>query len=143
MQFHIYCNQKNIDSLHQNAIKEFEKRLSAYCSISLHLSTVLSSELMKPNHHYIRVISASSTYSSEEFASYLHEIQLGGISVVHILIGYSETDCHEGLSPVIDNNALHPIAITKMQLSHKTQTLLLYEQIYRGYTILQGKTYHK
>ncbi len=145
MYYHIYCNQKTLNKHYQSAISEFEKRLSAYCNTALHLSTTLSfpKEINKHNHHFLFIHSGPSTYSSEEFALFLKDIQHSGKSVIHIIIGYTEESFYKALPPVADYDAPSRFSLTKSRLANETITLLFYEQLYRGYTILQGKTYHK
>ncbi|MDO5156224.1 MAG: 23S rRNA (pseudouridine(1915)-N(3))-methyltransferase RlmH [Eubacteriales bacterium] len=143
MRYIIYCNQKNISDNHQQAILEFKKRLSAYCETDLILSSTLhlDKNISKSNHQILFVSNGPSKFSSEEFASYIHNIQLTGKSNLHILIGYDLTDLYTNTpSDLLPPDSL---SITKFDLSHETVTLLFYEQLYRAYTILQGKTYHK
>lgn len=145
MHYHIYCNQKAIHLNHLAAITEFEKRLSAYCSTTFHLHTLLTfpRELHKSNHHFIFIGSNSSTCSSEEFAKYLNQLQHSGKSTIHVIIGFTDTDFYNALDLVADYDLPTWLSLTRSHLSKETLTLLFYEQLYRGYTILQGKTYHK
>lgn len=145
MHYHIYCKEKAIEENHREAIAEFEKRLSAYCETDIEVRTSLSfaREVSGLNHHFIYVNNGPSTYSSEEFADFVKELQLSGKSKVHIIIGYTEEELYEALNMVTDYEMPKYISLTRCSLSLKTQTLLFYEQLYRAYTILQGKTYHK
>ena len=145
MHYHIYCKAKTIPSNHKAAILEFEKRLSAYCSIAFHNNTALTfpKNLNASSPHFLFVQNGVSTYSSMEFAKYINDIQLSGRSTVHIIIGYTENELYEALETVTEYHPPIPISLTRNHLSAKTLALLFYEQLYRGYTILQGKTYHK
>ena len=145
MHYNIYCNQKNISTHHRAAIAEFEKRLSAYCETTLHLSshhTVLK-DIPVTKQPLVRICPGPSTYSSEEFAQVINNIQLSGQSTVHIIIGFSDEDFYESFANEINPYKILPLSLSRSQFSSETQTLLFYEQLYRGYTILQGKTYHK
>ncbi len=145
MHYHIYCNTKNMNKNHLLAIQEFQKRLSAYCDTTLHtgLSLDIPTESQVKNHHFIFLQEGISSDSSEDFSRRIHVLQHTGTSTVHVIIGYNEKTFFTALptSEVFQN--INYISFTCLSLSNETQTLLFYEQLYRGYTILQGKTYHK
>jgi 23S rRNA (pseudouridine1915-N3)-methyltransferase len=145
MHYHIYCNQKNISVNHQDALAEFTKRLSAYCNISLTCKETikLPKEFNQNNHRILYVGTGPSTYSSEEFATCIQQLQMSGQSNLHVFIGYTETAFYETLSQLENYSLPDTLSLTKSSLSAQTEVLLFYEQLYRGYTILQGKTYHK
>lgn len=145
MHYHIYCNTKNMPHNHLLALKEFEKRLSAYCETTFHANISLSfpKECNRHNHQFIYIQNGISSYSSEQFANYINTLQLSGKSTTHVIIGYPESVFYEALSTVADCDSPAYLSLTNYNLSGKTKTLLFYEQLYRGYTILQGKTYHK
>lgn len=145
MHYHIYCKNKTIGKNYHDAISEFTKRLSAYCDTSLYLETRLqfSKDLKQNNHQFFLIVSGPSTYSSEEFAKKIDNLQHSGKSNAHIIIGFTEEECFHALSVLTDYMLPERFSLTKCNLPNDTLTLLLYEQIYRGYTILQGKTYHK
>lgn len=145
MHYHIYCNTKNINTNHSLAIQEFKKRLSAYCEITLHqnLSISFPKDIHSRNHYFIFLQSGVSSLSSEEFANCIHTLQHTGKSTIHVVIGYDENTFYTALSSIPNYDAPLYISLTCSNLSNETKTLLFYEQLYRGYTILQGKTYHK
>lgn len=145
MHYHIYCNLKTMDICHQGAIDEFKKRLTAYCNTTLHTSLSLSfqRDITQSNHLFLFISSGPSTYSSEEFAAFLKDIQFSGKSTVHIIIGYPENTFYDAISTLSDAICPLTLSLTRNSLSIETQTLLFCEQLYRAYTILQGKTYHK
>lgn len=142
MHYYIYCNQKTVSRHHREAICEFEKRLSAYCNTTLLFSSSLSfsKEILHGNHYFLQNRPGISTYSSEEFAQVIDALQQNGTSNIHILIGYTDEECYAASNYSID---IPHFSITRSQFSKETLTLLFYEQLYRGYTILHGKTYHK
>lgn len=145
MHYHIYCNLKSMNRNHLLAIEEFTKRLSAYCETTLHTNVALSftKDIHRNNHHFVYVNNGPSSYSSEEFSEYINTLQHSGKSTVHIIIGYDESCFYHALSAVADYDTPTYLSLTNCHLSSETKTLLFYEQLYRGYTILQGKTYHK
>lgn len=145
MRYHIYCNIHNLPANHNAAAKEFTKRLQAYCNTVLHPMPVLdlSKDILGKHHHILFLTDGPSTYSSEEFASCIGNLPLKGISTVHVLIGFPKQAFYEAVlswpsQPEPDFISLGPAA-----LSCESITILFLEQLYRSYTILQGKTYHK
>lgn len=145
MHYHIYCNLKAMESCHQEAVREFEKRLSAYCTTTLHCSTslILPKDTKENNSLFLFIGSGPSSCSSEEFAGFLKDFQHSGKSSIHIMIGYSQETFYNTLSGLTADISPMTFSLTRSSLSTDTLTLLFYEQLYRAYTILQGKTYHK
>ena len=145
MHYHIYCNLKTMDACHKNAICEFEKRLSVYCNTTLHMSTSLDfpKDIKESNHVFLFIGTGPSTYSSDAFANCIKDIQHSGKSIIHVIIGYSENTFYDAITSLPENMFPMTLSLTRCNLSKETLTLLFYEQLYRAYTILQGKTYHK
>ena len=145
MTYHIYCNTKSISSNYTDAIAEFTKRLSAYCTSNLHCTDNLSDCYMayKTSHTIVWIQSAPSSYTSEEFATWINDLQQQGSSTVHILIGYPTEALNTLYKQLGYDAAITFVSLTGFQLSTETVALMCFEQLYRAYTILQGKTYHK
>lgn len=145
MHYHIYCNTKHINKNHTLALEEFKKRLSAYCQTTLHISSSLQlpRELHPDNHYFVLIHSCPSTHSSEEWAQEINTLQHSGKSTIHVLIGYEEAELYNMVSDIHRFPSPTYLSLSGASLSVDTLTLLFYEQLYRGYTILQGKTYHK
>lgn len=145
MHFHIYCNQKSISATHMTAITEFQKRLSAYCEISFSktIHPVAPCHINPSNCHILIENTGKSTFSSEEFAKKIGNLQLNGRFHICVYIGYPENLLHECLTDFLSNSVHETFSLTGCSFHAETRTLLFYEQLYRGYTILQGKTYHK
>lgn len=145
MHYYIYCNSKNFGVNYQDAISEFKKRLSAYCDTTFLLQKKLhfSRNLTSNNNQFLQMVPGSSSYSSEEFAQVIDSLLQSGKSNVHITIGFSDKDLYHALSILSDYMLPDRFSFTKCNLPTDTLALLFYEQLYRGYTILHGKTYHK
>lgn len=145
MTYHIYCNTKSISSNYTDAIAEFTKRLSAYCTTYLHCTGSLSDCYMayKASHTIVWIQASPSSYTSEEFATWIDNLQQQSSSTVHILIGYSNEALNALYEQLGYDAAITFLSLTGFQLSTETVSLMCYEQLYRAYTILQGKTYHK
>ena len=76
--------------------------------------------------------------TSEEFAQLLGECALQGKSDIVFIIGGSL-----GLADSVKKRADLKLGFSKMTFPHQLMRVILAEQIYRGFKILHGETYHK
>ena len=143
MNYYIYCKDTKLSKAHQDAVKEYIKRLSAYCKVQLITGSKKTdfSHLSSANHQVIFLEKGISTYTSEAFAKEIQTMEASGRSNIHIYIGYDK----DGLMSQLQKKEItvNSMAISNCDLSSATLCVLFAEQLYRGYTILQGKTYHK
>lgn len=138
-------------------ILEYEKRLSKYTDFThieiadlavndnpspKEIEAVLQKEGMQilkqlpKNMVTVAMAIDGKQYSSEEFASLIDQKStLGGICFV---IGSSH-----GLHPDVIRACQMKISLSKMTLPHNLARLILTEQIYRGFKILNNESYHK
>ena len=77
-------------------------------------------------------------YSSENFASYLNNLNNMGMNKIAFLIGGAE-----GFHEDIYNNIKNAISLGHMTYSHKLAKIILVEQLYRAWTILSNHPYPK
>ena len=75
-------------------------------------------------------------YTSADWANKLDEWSKFGKKLTFIIGGPF------GLSIDIIHKAQASVSLSKMTFTHQLTRVILLEQIYRGVTILQGKTYH-
>ena len=94
--------------------------------------------LIKDGSYVITLEIQGKQLSSEELASKINEISMSGISELVFVIGSS---C--GLAPAVSKRADFRLSISKMTFLHQFARLLLVEQIYRAFKILNGEKYHK
>ena len=76
--------------------------------------------------------------TSEEFAKILQKIKDHGPGKVQFLIGGSN-----GLHPDIRKQAHQILSLSKMTFTHEMVRVFLKEQLYRAFTIIANKRYHK
>lgn len=76
--------------------------------------------------------------SSEDFAKEINQLATYGHSDMTFVIGGSL-----GLSPAVLKRANTQISFGRFTLPHKLMRLVLAEQIYRAFTIINGLPYHK
>jgi 23S rRNA (pseudouridine1915-N3)-methyltransferase len=76
-------------------------------------------------------------YSSRQFADFLQKKMNSGTKHLVLVIGGAF-----GFSQEVYRRASHQISLSKMTFSHEMVRLFLCEQLYRGFTILKGESYH-
>ena len=77
-------------------------------------------------------------FSSERFAQLVSGVMNKGTAYLLFIIGGTL-----GLSKTVKNKSHAVISLSKMTFTHEMTRLILLEQIYRSFTILKGKKYHK
>ena len=140
----------------KEGISEFSKRLTPYANFEIVelqpieikdenlVSRVLEQEgekilsLIKPSDFVVTLEITGKQLSSEEFAKKISNISNEGISEMVFIIGSS---C--GLSPIVSDRANFKLSLSKMTFLHQFTRLILTEQIYRAFKILNNETYHK
>lgn len=140
---------RNLAELEQ----EYEKRLSAFAkleTLSLPASkkderhAVQEDDLkhflpkLDPEAYLIALDEHGAQKTSEEFAKTIAQVRDFGEGKIQILIGGSH-----GLHPDLLAKAKLQISFSKMTFTHEMIRVFLKEQLYRAFTILAGKTYHK
>jgi len=93
---------------------------------------------LKVNSYVIALAIEGIYLTSEEFSSELEKIQINGISNIIFIIGGSL-----GLSKEILNAADLKLSFSKMTFPHQIARILLLEQIYRAFKIINNEVYHK
>jgi 23S rRNA (pseudouridine1915-N3)-methyltransferase len=76
-------------------------------------------------------------FSSEQFAKFLGDYQERNPLPLVLAIGGAD-----GFSPEVRAAAQSAISLGKMTLAHELARVVLVEQVYRAFTILQGHPYH-
>ena len=82
---------------------------------------------------YVLLDEKGETYDSETFSRF---IEKQGMSVTFLLGG------PYGVSDEVKEKATKKIALSAMTFTHEMSRLILLEQLYRAFTILQKKGYH-
>lgn len=143
----------------EDAIREYSKRLSAYCTleiIELKESPVGSNpseaeeaaaireegrEILgriKREDYVISLEIKGKVLDSEELAWNLERLAISGRSTVDFVIGGSM-----GLSEEVSQRADLRLSFSAMTFPHQMMRVILLEQIYRSFKIIRGETYHK
>lgn len=93
---------------------------------------------IKDNMYVIALDIKGKQLSSEELADFLSQRALLGESNIAFVIGGSL-----GLSQAVLNRANYKLSFSKMTFPHQLMRLILLEQIYRGFRIINNEPYHK
>lgn len=137
MKYEIYIYEEaKTASFYKKAIAEYEKRLHRYCKISCRFIKKQKEweKLCKAVKKGIFLFPGSHSISSEEFSTRIGNWEMDGQGKVCFFIsppGQTHTDTAE---------QLHLSAFT---MDTAMTAMILYEQIYRGYRILNNHPYHK
>jgi 23S rRNA (pseudouridine1915-N3)-methyltransferase len=155
----IICIGKLKEKYWQDAVKEYEKRLSAFCKLQiLQLDETRIPDKPTPSQIQLGVekegerilskIPAGSCViglciegkqlSSEELSAFVSKQSLEGVSHLTLIIGGSY-----GLSDKVKSACKLKLSFSKMTFPHQLFRVLLLEQIYRAFQIEKGSPYHK
>lgn len=133
MKISVYAVGDKIEKFYLEATKEYEKRLSRYCSIRLvHLKKINDlHKKLNPNSFIIVITTLGKSISSEELAVKLDQNASSGVSDISIVVGANPAEYNETLT------------LSQMEMDFGLQTTVLVEQIYRAYRIINNHPYHK
>lgn len=156
MKIKIIALGKVNESYLKEGIDEFLKRIAPYTNIevselkpvevkdenliqrSLDLEAEKILDLIKPSSFVITLEIGGKMLPSEDFATELKEIINSGVNELIFVIGSSH-----GLSSKVSERADYKLSLSKMTFLHNFARLILVEQVYRAFKIINGETYHK
>lgn len=150
----IICVGKTQDTYLLEGIKIFEKKLKRFCSFSWvfikeaaykkgNKSQWLSEEnerLLKtvdPRHFIVACDEKGHAHTSPKFAKLFQSIANSGHSHIDFIVGGAY-----GLPQEILQRANLKLSLSEMTFTHQMIRLLLIEQIYRAFTIINNIKYH-
>ena len=135
------------EKFYQDAISEYAKRLSRYCKLDViqALETQIKEkegkrilENIKDGSFVIALAINGAMLDSVELAGKIEKWGISGVSQLVFIIGGSL-----GLSKEVLSRADYKLSFSKMTFPHQLMRVILLEQIYRSYRIIQGEPYHK
>ena len=136
----------------KDAVEEYKKRLSKYTNLEIieikdeglvEESKAIELEGEKINKYldnkdYIITLEIEGKQmSSVEFSNKLERIQIENSNIVFIIGG------SYGLSKDIKDNSNLKLSFSKMTFPHQLFRVILLEQIYRSFKIMNNEKYHK
>lgn len=152
MKINIVCVGKIKEKFFVEAINEYAKRLSRFCNLKIieveeeskmsntdKKCEIESENLLEKCGGIIVALDGSGKLlSSPEIANFIKLKTNNGISEISFVIGGSN-----GLSQNLKNRADLVLSFGKITFPHQLFRVVLLEQIYRAFTILEGLPYHK
>lgn len=143
----------------KDAIAEYTKRLSKYCKLEIvevadektpdNASEVVEDSIRSKEAERILKYVKDDAYvftleingkqlTSEELADKVEKLGVQGTSHIIFIIGGSI-----GLGKEVLAKSNYALSFSKMTFPHQLMRVILLEQIYRSYRIINGEPYHK
>lgn len=159
MNINIICVGKVKESFYRDAIIEFTKRLSKYCKVNIYEvadektpdkaseaeeNKILQKEgeriqkHMKEDDYVFALAIEGKKYDSVSFANEIEKLTIQGNSTIDFIIGGSL-----GIDANIKKRADKLVSFSDMTFPHQLMRVILLEQIYRGFRIINNEPYHK
>lgn len=148
----IICFGKIKETYLEEAIKDYQKRLEKYTKlkvielkdekdenpkIALKKEKESLKKILKPQDNIIILDIKGQNFNSPEFANYINK-ELVYNNNITFVIGSSN-----GLDEEIKNLTSKKISFSPLTFPHGLFRLILLEQIYRSFKILNNESYHK
>ncbi len=159
MKITILCVGKIKEAFYRQAIDEYAKRLSKYCKLEIievadektpdKASDALETQIkekeadrilekIKEDAYVFTLEIKGKRYTSEVFAECIQKTTVQGKSNLVFVIGGSL-----GLHDKVLKRSNQGISFSDMTFPHQLMRVILTEQIYRAFRIINGEPYHK
>lgn len=146
----IICVGKIKEKFYISAIEEYIKRLGKYTNIQIIevvdeaiISKALDTEAdrilkhIKDNDYVITLEILGNSLSSLEFADKLSKTFIQNSNIVFVIGG------SYGLSDNVKKRSNYALSFSNMTFPHQLFRVILLEQIYRAFKIINNESYHK
>ena len=159
MKITICCVGKIKEKFYSQAIEEYSKRLSKYCKLEIKeaadektpdsasdtVNRMIKEKegdrllsFIKDDSYVIALAIDGKMLDSVELSEKIDNLMLSGKSDIVFVIGGSL-----GLDKRVLDRADYKLSFSKMTFPHQLMRVILLEQIYRSYRIINGEPYHK
>ena len=159
MKITILCVGKVKEKFYRDAIDEFSKRLSRYCKLEIvevadektveeasenEIKIVKDKEgerllkNIKEDAYVVCLCIDGKQLDSEELSEKMEQLAIQGKSHICFVIGGSL-----GLADAVIKRADFKLSFSKMTFPHQLMRVILLEQVYRAYRIMNNEPYHK
>ena len=159
MKITILCEGKIKEKFYRDAIAEYEKRLSRYCKLEIvevadektpdNASDLVEKQIkekeagrmekyLQGDAYVIALAIEGKQVDSVELSKKVEQLGVSGVSHIIFVIGGSL-----GMSDVILKRADYLLSFSKMTFPHQLMRVILLEQVYRSYRIINHEPYHK
>lgn len=124
----------------RDAVKEYSKRIGAYAKLTVKETDTDRGliPLIPKKAFKIALCVEGKMLSSEELASLTEDVPLRGFSELVFVIGDSD-----GMGEDVKSLCDLRLSFSKMTFPHQLMRVILLEQIYRAFTIINHGKYHK
>lgn len=148
----IICVGKIKESYFKDAINEYTKRIQKYTKLNIieledktgdtaEVIMTREAELIEKHisdkDYIISLAIEGEEYNSIQFSQKLDMLQMQNSNIVFIVGG------SYGIHSTIKNKSKLLLSFSKMTFPHQLFRIILLEQIYRSYRILNNEAYHK
>lgn len=148
----IICIGKIKETFFKEAISEYQKRLQKYTkleiieladsstndvNVNMKLERERILKYINPKDYIITLEIDGKNYTSEEFSSKIDNIFLHNSNITFIIGG------SDGLDDEIKQLSNESLSFSKFTFPHQLFRIILLEQIYRAYKIINNESYHK
>ncbi len=155
----VICVGKLKETYWRDAVKEYSKRLNAYCKLTIEevpdekiseKASLPEEEAVKESEgrailkhvreadHVICLEVSGKEYDSPGLAEKINRLGLQGKSNLVFIIGGSI-----GIGKNVLAEAHEKISFSKMTFPHQMMRVILLEQLYRAFKIIRNEKYHK
>ncbi|WP_028236199.1 23S rRNA (pseudouridine(1915)-N(3))-methyltransferase RlmH [Pseudobutyrivibrio sp. MD2005] len=159
MNVKILCVGKIKEKFYKDAISEYSKRLSKYCSLDIvevpdektsenasdnEINIVKDKEgerilkHLKDRDYVVSLAIEGAQKDSVSFSKHIENLGISGKSSIVFIIGGSL-----GLSNEVLKRSDELLSFSKMTFPHQLMRVVLLEQIYRAMRIMNNEPYHK
>lgn len=159
MNITIVCVGKIKEAFYKDAVNEYAKRLSRYCKFQVievadektpdqtteHEEDLIRQKeaerilkQIKEDAYVVALAIQGKKLDSVAFSEYIEQLGVQGKSSLVFVIGGSL-----GLHTSVLKRADDRISFSDMTFPHQLMRVILAEQIYRGFRIMNGEPYHK
>lgn len=159
MNISVICVGKLKEKYWTQAVAEYSKRLSGYCSLDIielkearlpdkagpaeeqAVKEAEGAEILKRIKDSMYVITLEvngKELSSEKLAEKIEGLAVSGHSNIAFVIGGSL-----GLSEAVSKRSDFRLSFSQMTFPHQMMRVILLEQVYRSFKIIRRETYHK
>lgn len=147
----IICVGKIKEKFFKDAILEYQKRLTKYTkveilelpdfSLSPNQNKEKEGELIlkniKEKDYVITLEIEGKKLSSLDFAHFLNKTQIENSNIIFVIGG------SDGLSDVVKQRSNYALSFSDLTFPHQLFRVILLEQIYRAFKIMNNESYHK
>ncbi len=158
LSINIICVGKIKEKFFKDAISEYSKRLSKYCKLNIlelpdekipdKTNASIENEIkskecsniinhIKKDSYIICLDLTGKEFSSEEFSKNIDNISMESSQITFIIGGSL------GLNENVLKLANQKICFSKLTFPHQLIRVFLLEQLFRGFKISNGETYHR